>query len=110
MDATVASTPTIQFSTPDGVAHSFSEDYSSVCGGFRSFCSVREFAPGEAVPVVYNPRAPQTAFVHDWALFVTVAKIFFWAGMGFLSVLIIAPGLMKRPIRDSIRPDGGVDS
>jgi hypothetical protein len=110
VDAIVASAPTIQFSTSDGATHSFQEDYSSICGGYRSFCTVRNFAPGEVVPVVYNPRAPQTAFVHDWALFVTVAKMFFWAGMGLLLVLIMAADLMKRPIRGSIRPDGGTDS
>ena len=110
VDEIVASAPTIQFSTPDGATHSFREDYSSICGGYHSFCSIREFAPGEVVPVVYNPRAPQTAFVHDWALFVTAAKMFFYTGMGLLLALIMAANLTRKPIRDSIRQDGGANS
>ncbi len=110
LDAIVASAPTIQFSTPDGATHSFREDYSSICGGYHSFCSIRDFVPSEVVPVVYNPRAPQTAFVDDWALYVTVAKMYLYAGMGLLLVLLMAANLMRGPIRGSIRPGGGAGS
>lgn len=110
VDASAASAPTIQFSTPDGATHSFREDYTSICTGRRSFCTIRNFAPGEVVPVVYNPRAPNTAFVHDWALFVTVAKVYFAACVGFMMLLIMAAKLMERPSRSSIGQDGGADS
>ena len=69
--------PTIEFMAADGATHRFTEDYFLLCGGLRSFCYVRNFDPGETVPVVYDPAAPRAAFVDDWAL---RAGVLTWLG------------------------------
>ncbi|MGA7857565.1 MAG: DUF3592 domain-containing protein, partial [Terracidiphilus sp.] len=81
-DASRTSTPTIQFSTSDGVSHQFKEDYILLCGGRSTFCWIRDFNPGEVVPVVYDPGSPQTAFVYDWALFSGVISWILMASAG----------------------------
>lgn len=76
--------PTIQFAAVDGSLHAFSEDYLLLCGR-RSLCFSRRFAPGEVVPVVYDPGAPERAYVHDFALRST---IFEWFAEAFFLLLI----------------------
>lgn len=97
------STPTIQFSSSDGVLHRFDEDYVLVCGGRSSFCSVRTFSPNDVVPVVYDPRAPERAFVDDWALIAGVINWFLAVGIGLFFLLILVLILVSRPIRFSMR-------
>jgi hypothetical protein len=93
VDARTTSTPTILFEGRDGAGHRFTEDYILLCGGSRSFCFIRDFDPGETVPVVYDPGAPRAAFVDDWALsagviswFGEAAAALFFAGMMALLV------------------------
>lgn len=104
------SKPTIQFSTPDGSVYSFSEDYILLCGGSRTFCTIRDFTLGQQVPVVYDPTQPNLAFVHDWALTATVIDVFIEAGFGFLLVLMLAVLLIKKPLRVSMSFDSNPDS
>jgi Protein of unknown function (DUF3592) len=104
------STPTIQFSTPDGALYSFSEDYILLCGGRSSFCFIRDFTLGQQVPVVYDPRKPDLAYVHDWALTATVITVFIEAGIGFLIILMLALLLINKPVRVSMNFDSNSDS
>jgi len=90
-----SSQPVIQFTTPSGASHQFTEDYASLCSGRRSFCSIRYFTPGERMTVVYNPDRQGLAFVHDWALYVTVIK--FYAEVGLL--LLALPALWASLLR-----------
>jgi hypothetical protein len=78
------SDPTIGFAARDGSFHSFSEDYSRLCGR-RSLCFPRTFTPAEAVPVVYDPAEPSRAYVRDFALYST---IFEWLVEAFFFLLI----------------------
>lgn len=104
------SKPTIQFSTPDGGLYSFSEDYILLCGGRRTFCAIRDFITGQQVPVVYDPRQPSLAFVHDWALTATVITVFIEAGIGLLFLLMLAVLLMNKPIGVSLSFNSSPDS
>ena len=84
----MTSDPTIEFTARDGATYRFSEDYWFVCGR-RSFCFVRDFDPGEEVPVVYDPSAPRAAFVDDWALRAGVISWFLeLAGALYFAVLL----------------------
>jgi Protein of unknown function (DUF3592) len=83
------STPTVQFATADGATHSFREDYLVLCGGPYKFCIIRDFSIGEQVPVVYAPKAPATAFIHDWALQSYVIAVFLEAGAGLFLLLML---------------------
>jgi hypothetical protein len=109
-DASTTSAPTIAFSTPDGAKHAFREDYIILCGSRRSFCFMRNFDPGQQVPVVYDPHAPQAAFVHDWALKSGVITWFLEAGAAILLALMML-ALVKGNIRASVRLNahGGAD-
>jgi hypothetical protein len=98
-----SSAPTIEFSTPEGASHQFSEDYILLCTGRRSFCYARNFTLGQQVPVVYDPARPERAFVHDWALTATVITVFLEAGIGLLFLLALAALLSKGAIRASVR-------
>ena len=97
------SKPTIQFATRNGAPHLFQEDYILLCGGRSSFCFVRNFSQGQIVPVVYDPAAPQRAFVYDWALFAGVITWFLEAGMGLVLALMLALLVAKKPLNISIR-------
>jgi hypothetical protein len=55
------------------------------------------------VPVVYDPVAPQRAFVHDWALFAGVITWFLAAGTGLLFALMFAVAFAKKPLNVSFR-------
>jgi hypothetical protein len=96
------SKPTIQFTARDGSAVLFDEDYVRLCGGRRSFCFIRDFQPGQAVPVVYDPGEPTRAYVHDWALFATAISWFVVAGIGVLFALLMCVSSIKTPINLSI--------
>jgi hypothetical protein len=96
-----SSVPTIEFTTPDGATHSFSENYWILCGR-RSLCFRRNFTVGEQVPVLYDPKSPRTALVHDWALTATIISLFIEAGVGILLVLMMIVLIRKKPISASI--------
>lgn len=96
--------PTIHFSAGDGASYSFSENYYLICR--RSLCFVRYFQPGQVVPVIYDPSAPQRAFVHDWALSVGVLNCFVEGIMGGFLALGIFSLLAKKPINFSVRVSG----
>jgi hypothetical protein len=103
MDSHKTSTPTIQFATRDGAVHLFNENYIILCEGRLSFCFIRDFAPGQVVPVVYDPAAPERAFVHDWALYSGVITWFLEAGAGLALAPIFAAQLRRRPLSFSVR-------
>lgn len=84
MNSRSTTNPTLQFAAVDGSLHAFNEDYFLLCGR-RSLCYRRSFAPGEVVPVVYDPASPGRAFVHDFALYST---IFEWFVEAFFLLLI----------------------
>jgi hypothetical protein len=92
------SKPTIRFATRDGVSQSFTENYVLLCGASRDFCAIRDFDPGQAVPVVYDPGAPERAFVYDWALFSGVISWFLELGCAFLFALIFAVMIARKPL------------
>ena len=100
------SRPIVEFSAADGDRYAFNEDYVRLCGGRRSFCFVRSFDPGEQVPVVYNPREPMQAYIHDWALSATVLTVFLEAGAALLLALMMVVLLRRRPIGVTIRFGG----
>ncbi len=50
--------PEVQFTTPDGISHSF---VSSVGTGNRS-----SFRPGDQVEIRYDPAKPQSAAINRW--------------------------------------------
>lgn len=81
--------PTIQFAAGDGSLHTFSEDYVLICGR-RSLCFRRSFAPGEVVPMVYDPATPERAFVHDFALYSTIFEWFVEAFFLLLMALLLS--------------------
>jgi hypothetical protein len=89
------STPIIQFNAANGVSYVFEEDYYWLCGR-RSLCFIRDFAPEQVVPVVYNPRAPYRVFVYDWALF---ANVITWLAeaVGTITVAATLALLLARP-------------
>jgi hypothetical protein len=99
------SAPTIHFSARDGASYNFSEDYYLICR--RSLCFVRNFQPGQVVPVIYDPSVPERAFVHDWALSVGVFNWFAAAVIGAFFALGIFLLLTKKPINFSVRVSGG---
>jgi hypothetical protein len=101
LSAQRTSIPSIQFATPDGAAHLFTENYLRLCGR-RSFCYRRDFTPGESVPVVYDPAAPARAFVWDWALFANVLSWFFEAALALILALMCLVLLRARPLAVSI--------
>jgi len=102
-DASRTSIPAIQFATSDGVSHSFKEDYILLCGGRSSMCWIRDFDPGQVVPVVYDPGYPQRAFVHDWALFAGVITWLLVACAGLFFALMTAVAFMKKPLKFSVQ-------
>lgn len=97
------SKPIVEFSTPHGARYAFTEDYVLPCAGRRSFCFIRTFDPGERVPVVYNPRDPTRAYIHDWALTATVLTVFLEAGAGLLLALMMVVLVRRRPMQATIR-------
>jgi Protein of unknown function (DUF3592) len=97
------SRPIIEFATPDGRRYAFTEDYVRLCGHRRSFCFIRSFDPGEQVPVVYNPREPMQAYIHDWALSATVLTVFLEGGAALLLVLMMVVLARRRPIEAEVR-------
>lgn len=97
------SVPTIQFAAHDGATHRFTEDYIILCGGRGSLCFIRDFRQGEVVPVVYDPSAPQKAFVDDWALSAGIITFFAEATGGMILVLMFAVLLRQRPLQLSLR-------
>ena len=101
------SAPVIRFATPDGMTHSFSEDYVLLCGGRYTFCLARDFTQGEAVPVVYDPAVPQRAFIHDWALFASTVSWFIELGAAILFALMLAVAILQRPLRMGVTIDAG---
>ena len=86
VNARNSSRPTVQYVDADGTPRQFHEDYILLCGSRRSFCWVRRFTVGESVPVVYDPRAPDRAYIHDWAL---TANALTWFFEAFLGVLLL---------------------
>lgn len=102
VDTRTTSKPTVQFTTADGTTESFKEDYILLCGGRSSFCFIRNFAPGERVPVVFDPRAPQNAYIHDWALTSSVLTWFLVAGAMVLFLVITAVALVRRPFSATV--------
>lgn len=62
------SNPIVRFKAADGSLQHFDENYFLLCAGRYSFCFARRFTTGEKVPVVYDPLAPQRAYINDWAL------------------------------------------
>lgn len=105
---TPTSRPIVEFSTPGGARYAFTEDYVRLCRGRRSFCFVPSFEPGEQVPVVYNPRDPARAYIHDWVLLATVLTVFLEAGAALLLALMMVVLVRRRPIEATIR-FGGAD-
>jgi hypothetical protein len=87
------SDPTIGFAARDGSFHSFSEDYSRLCGR-RSLCFPRTFTPAEAVPVVYDPAEPSRAYVRDFALYSTIFEWLVEAFFFLLIALVLSSQLM----------------
>lgn len=102
VDARNMSTPTVQFTTADGTIESFKEDYVLLCGGRSSFCFVRNFSTGERVPVVFDPSAPQNAYIYDWALTSSVLTWFIVAGALVLFLVMTAAALVRRPFSASV--------
>lgn len=99
--------PSVQFSTADVGIRIFKEDYNLLCGTRHSICFDRNFAPGEVVPVVYDPNSSTRAFIHDWALTANVISVFIEAGIWFfLVVLLIFPGIVSKSSRMSIQVGG----
>lgn len=112
-DGTVTNTrstsnPKIQFIARDGSPVLFNEDYILLCGR-RSFCWIRDFQPGQVVPVVYDPTEPRRAYVHDWALFATALTWFLMAGIALLLALLACLRFIKPPASFSIRMGPGFD-
>lgn len=97
------SAPTVQFATPDGAVHRFSEDYVLLCGGRGSFCMTRDFSHGETVPVVYDPAVPDRAFIHDWALLSNAVTWFLELGCELLLALMLAVAVTRRPLNLQFR-------
>ena len=93
INADHSSNPTVQFAADDGTPHQFREDYILLCQGSRTLCFVRNFAPGEVVQVVYDPYAPQRAYIHDWALFATAGSWFLEALAALVLLLMLAASL-----------------
>jgi hypothetical protein len=103
LDSSVHSSwPTVQFLTPDGAAHTFSEDYIILCGR-RSLCIARNFTAGQVVPVVYDSTNPRFAYIRDWALYSNVLTWFFEAAIGLFFASMIALLLVKKPLNFSVR-------
>ncbi|HTX75479.1 MAG TPA: DUF3592 domain-containing protein [Terracidiphilus sp.] len=111
VDARNNAVPTIEFSTPDGATHGFKEDYILLCGGSRRFCVIRDFTLGEQVPVVYKPRDPSRAYVHDWALYASVLGFFVDLVATLLLLLLLFLAVRRKPIEASIQFGGSeIDS
>lgn len=105
-DATNSSVPTIAFSTPDGASHEFKEDYIRLCRGSRRFSYVRSFQLGEQVPVVYNPKQPERAYVHDWALYGSILGFLLDAFLTVLLVLMLLAVARRRSVQAEIQFGG----
>lgn len=101
------SSPTIQFFTPDGRSHSFTEDYVLLCGGSRTFCFIRNFDQGQIVPLVYDSGAPGQAFIYDWALFASTITWFIEAALALGLMLMLGLVFVNKPILMRIRGGGG---
>lgn len=102
VDASRSSVPVIEFATPDGATHRFREDYIQTCRNSRKFCFVRSFQLGEQVPVVYSPRNPERAYVHDWALYASVLGFFLELVLAFFMVLMAMVAVRRRPMEESV--------
>ena len=102
------SDPTIEFAARDETLHTFSEDYISLCG-HRSLCFWRTFTPREVVPVVYDPAAPNRAFVRDFALYSTIfewlVEASFLLLMTWLLLLLVRSGTGDVSIQVGSGPD-----
>jgi hypothetical protein len=105
----VSSSPLVEFSTPDGATHTFSEDYILLCAGRRSLCFIRDFKIGEKVPVVYEPGHPRIAFIRDWALYSNVISWLIEAGVGLLLLLMLYVAMVQRPIKVEIESSDSGD-
>lgn len=99
----ITSEPTIQFASRDGATHTFTEDYYLLCGRRSSICFIRDFSPGQIVPIVYNPSDPQTAFVDDWALSANVITWFTEAGALIVLAMITTVLLRNTPLQISFQ-------
>jgi hypothetical protein len=109
MNSRLTTDPTIQFTSVDGSPHAFSEDYFLLCG-HRSLCYRRSFSPGEVVSIVYDPGAPERAYVYDFALFTTIAEWCFEAGLLLLFLFVLMLLLRGRSSSSmSIRIDTNPD-
>jgi hypothetical protein len=84
ISATNSSAPMVEFVTDDGSVHQFSEDYILLCGARYSLCYIRDFTVGQRVPIVYAPRNPGRAYIHDFALIENSITWFFEAFLGLL--------------------------
>jgi len=100
------SSPMIQFQTRDGGTEQFTEDYILLCGSSRDFCWIRNFDPGQVVPVVYDPARATRAYVRDFALYSNVVLFFLELGCGLFIGLILCVALFKRPITYSVQVGG----
>lgn len=96
------SKPLVAFVAADGNSHTFSEDYIILCG-HRSLCMMRDFKPGESVPVVYDPMAEQYAYIHDWALTSNVLTWFLQAAVALFFGALIALAFRRKPLNLSFR-------
>jgi Protein of unknown function (DUF3592) len=96
--------PTIQFAARDGSPILFTEDYLQICGR-RSFCFVRHFAPGQVVPIVYDPAKPERAYVYDWPLFAATIQWFMMAGFMLLIALAAYSWLVGTLANSRYSPD-----
>lgn len=99
----ITSEPTIQFAGRDGATQTFTEDYYLLCGGRSSICFIRDFSQGQIVPVVYDPSAPQRAFVDDWALSASVITWFTEAGAAIVLAMISTVLLRNKPLQMSFQ-------
>lgn len=86
LSVTDSSAPTVEFVTGEGALHQFHEDYILLCQSRRSLCWVRTFTAGEKVPVVFDPHAPNRAFIDDWAL---MANSLTWILEALLGLLLL---------------------
>jgi hypothetical protein len=86
ISASNSSVPTVEFVDAYGTPWQFHEDYIVLCQSRRSFCWVRNFSPGQTVPIVYDPHDPNRAYIHDWAL---TANALTWVFEACLAVLLL---------------------
>lgn len=107
VEARNSSVPTVEFSTADGVTRDFKEDYILLCGGSRRFCWIRDFTLGQQVPVVYKPKNPSRAYIHDEALYGSVLGFLADADVSSLLLLMVLAALRHKPIQTSVQFNSG---